>query len=75
VVKINKGIPMPGARVASLTLPFDQLDVGDSFFVEDKPADVRSKVSRYKRNHKTVGLSCRIVTENGVKGIRVWRTK
>lgn len=56
-------------------LPFDDLNVGDSFFVPTlKPAqliyvmNVRSKAAGVK-------VRCRATSKDGLMGIRVWRIK
>lgn len=77
---IDDGIPLPdrlykGGRKAKY--PFDQMAVGQSFFV---PADGEKKKSvraaahgaskRYDGNRT---FATRSTTENGVAGTRVWR--
>jgi hypothetical protein len=74
MTKIDKGVPIPepikGTRPKSS--PMYLLEVGDSFFSERKYAS--TCVSHYaaKLGRKFVS---RTVTENGVKGKRIWRTK
>ena len=77
---IDDGIPLPerpcnGGRKAKY--PFDQMTVGQSFFV---PADAARKGSvqgaAHTANKRFAGsrvFSTRSVTENGAAGVRVWR--
>jgi hypothetical protein len=68
---IDKGVPVAakfyGGRVSRF--PFSQLEVGDSFFVPGRkymttPMSVSDRTFVKRR-----------ITENGVPGMRVWRTK
>lgn len=55
-------------------LPFDVMEVGDSFFIPTmKPAYLTYNIDSCA---KKSGVKVKIftVTENGVLGIRVWRT-
>lgn len=97
--KIEDAIPVPmisGRGRTGATYPFEQLEVGQSFFVEGEktiaPSTISAATARYavpaedgstKTNKKgesvPVMVKTRIflgrkVEENGVKGVRVWRT-
>lgn len=97
--KIENTVPVPaitGRGRHGNVYPFDQLEVGQSFFVEGEkaisPSTVSAATARYavpaedgstKTNKKgeTVPIMVatrkfinRKVEENGVKGVRVWRT-
>lgn len=84
MVEIDKGKPVPGFAKKE-KLPFDKLEQGDSFFLPD---GWEGKVGRklrvyiwshlwYRRTRKynpdPHSYTTRLVEENGVKGIRVWR--
>ena len=80
-IKIDKGVPVPAAFTAKEKFPWLQMSVGDSFFAPnyaqakhlrkngEKPLSVtfpRTKVPGSKWVTRTV-------TENGIRGVRVWR--
>lgn len=69
---IDKGIPLPEKHVR-WKYPFDQMEVGDSFFVVNK--DTTQMSALCKRAGKR--LERRFVTakveQNGESGCRVWR--
>jgi len=68
-IKIDKNVPIPmGTR--NLKYPLGSLEVGDSFFFET--ANTNSLGGVFSQ-HKPKKFSVRTLTENGVKGIRVWR--
>lgn len=97
--KIENSIPVPtisGRGRGGETYPFEQLEVGQSFFVEGEktiaPSTISAATSRYavpaedgstKTNKKGESVPVMVKTrkflgrkveENGVKGVRVWRT-
>lgn len=67
--RIQKNVPIPQNKIAS-KYPFKDMEIGDSFFASGIPATYISLHSRMLRPMK---FSCRTVTENGVRGLRVWR--
>lgn len=74
---IESGIPL-AARRKGQKYPFDRLGVGDSFFVagdKNHIASVRTLLSRQIRmgEHPGREFATRTVTEDAVKGVRVWR--
>ena len=72
-LKIDKGIPCPSARGTYSLL--GEMEVGDSvFFAGDTALRVRGRVNHYTEKFGYV-FRARTVVEDGVKGIRVWRTK
>ena len=98
--KIEDSIPVPtisGRGRGGNVYPFDQLEVGQSFFVEGEKSISPSTVSAATARHKvpaedgstktnkkgeqvpvmvpTKKFVSRKVEENGVKGVRVWRTQ
>lgn len=78
--KIDDGVQLPDRRYnggRKPKYPFDQMTVGQSFFV---PADGTKKKSvraaahgANKRSDGNRTFVTRSTTENGVEGIRVWR--
>ncbi len=74
--KIEKGVPVPlgaGCR-GRLKYPWALMAPGDSFFVPDSaPKMVSQAASNVARRHKGLRFATRAVTENGVKGVRVWK--
>lgn len=78
---IDKGIAIPvatrGAR--GVVYPFDTMEVSDSFFVaatEAKPTPAKSlasTVSSASKRYAPKKFTIRAVTENNVKGARIWR--
>ena len=74
MIPIDDDIPLPakgGGRPRSF--PFDEMTVGQSFFVPGRRSISGQRLSRAK---KRTGFSFaqRAVVENGVAGLRVWRT-
>jgi hypothetical protein len=75
--KVDKGIEMPSLGRSTCPYPFDKLQIGDSFFV---PIDgkvenkVRSSAYHFARVWD-VKIKIRLMHENGVWGLRVWRVK
>jgi len=77
-IKIEGGIPIPskgagaGARWPNRPI-FSGMEVGDSVFFAGRSTASVSSTASYTA--KTLGyrFTCRAVTENGVKGARIWR--
>jgi len=69
--EIQKGLPIPPKSQGRYPCkyPLSQMEVGDSFFVPE-PGHPNTK-----GRAETLGFkfTTRVVTENGVKGTRVWR--
>jgi hypothetical protein len=76
-MKIESNIPIPKIRStgAQLKYPWDALKVGDSFFVPDGDVSALTSIGKqyFKNRNISVKIKCRTVTEDGVKGVRVWR--
>lgn len=71
-VKIEKGIPIPKQRRGrTATLPFDDMEPGDSIFVPVKDARdktrVMSKVGMYVRK-----TGAKLTTRTVTGGVRIW---
>lgn len=75
-IKIDKGVPIPKAELGrNRKYPWDELQVGDSFFVPGKTrATFNGFASRFKKTHG-IHFTLRTVTENDIKGVRIWRIK
>ena len=75
--KVEKGVPIPVARRGTeKKYPFSDLEIGDSFFVSGKLVVTFSgQVSTAAKRMPGRRFTARTVTENGIKGVRVWRTK
>ena len=67
--QIEKNIPMPNRYL----LPFDLLEVGDSFII---PADDIHRVrSHYMRKYNKLGVKRFITKQITIDSFRVWRMK
>jgi hypothetical protein len=68
MIQVDKDIPVPTRRSRTL-YPYEEMEVGDSFFLEDMPLQqvCNSNLRAAKRSGKK--FSAR--TEDG--GVRVWR--
>lgn len=77
-VKIEKGIPLPVSRVVRKPLyPFDDMAVGDSFFVGEENTVERFRLHGKLAQHKALSQAHRngaVFTIRSVPGgVRVWR--
>lgn len=83
-MKVEKNIPIPKPRTGpKRRYPLETIAEGDSFFVacrENTPKEalrVRSTVGgaiyKYRKSEPTKRFTTRVVEENGVLGLRVWR--
>ena len=74
-IKIDKGIPLPESRSTGTSIyPFEDLEVGDSFFAPGKSRAQMDNACGHWRKKK--GWKFTIDgnrTENDVIGARVWR--
>jgi hypothetical protein len=68
--EIERNIPIPQSRSGSSTLPFDRLEIGDSFFAPGKTAGY---IVNQARPHRPKKFTMRSVIENGTRGFRIWR--
>ena len=84
-ITIEKNVPLPqGATSPSNKYPWHSMDVGDSFFYPTNDMTKRqnamhSSVNYYRAvNHFSrdeFSITTRRRIENGVEGIRVWRSR
>ena len=71
-INLDKNVPLPSKRAQAQVYPFDKMEIGDSFFVDlETGRTVRNRASLMTRSD--FRLTCRTVTENGIRGVRVWR--
>lgn len=79
-IKIDKKVPMPQGRGGNAlweTFPFDEMEVGDSFYVEGKKGPALSgiiqsyKRARWLKDKAELKFTCR----SDAKGCRIWRTQ
>lgn len=72
--RIEKGIPAP-VGAASRRAIFHDMEVGDSIFFAEGQSSVSRCATSFRTYHKLEWVFVtRGVTENGVKGTRIWRT-
>ena len=74
-MKVDNSIPIPKIRQGNKKYPWDEVKKkGDSFFVPldgDKINNLHNSLNSCARAH--FKATVRRVTENGIRGIRVWR--
>lgn len=68
--KIDKNIPMPTRRYSKY--PFNEMEVGDSFFVEGKSNALLSIAKYFAKSQK---LDWKFTVRKEVNGTRIWRIK
>lgn len=69
--KLEKGIPLPKRPGRKPTYPFEQMHIGDSFFVKNgKARSLRNSATNASRKSKH-RYAVRIVEG----GVRIWRVK
>lgn len=72
MTEINKHLPLPSTR----SLPWDQLEIGDSFLVpfnDTAPTVIRTRINALCQYFRKVGGK-RMSYKTQPDGIRVWRT-
>lgn len=76
-IEIESGIPMPqpAVKTTGLSAAARKMQVGDSVFLTGvESMSLGGRLESVKRG-TGFKFSSRTVTENGVKGCRVWRTE
>jgi hypothetical protein len=84
VIQIDKNIPVPAETEVwgNTKYPWLEMGIGDSFFQspdgsEDQKACrtrmVGARTNRRREHGEDYVIAC--VTENGIDGVRVWKTK
>ena len=69
---IEKGIPIPDLRVGTRRSLLNQMEIGDSVFFDGQTS------RRIAGNFSILApkrFVCRQLTENDIKGVRVWRVE
>ena len=72
-IKIEKGIPMPDTRQKTSIYPFENMEVGDSFFAPNKTRQQMDNACGHWRKAKGWKFVLRYQQEDEVSGTRVWR--
>lgn len=76
-LKIDSDIPIPPPKRGPTPIaPWSQLQVGKNnsvFLPGTKIRNVSSCAATWAYRHPGTYFTCRTITENGVKGVRVWR--
>ena len=67
-MEIEKSVPMPPER-KRMNLPYDQMEIGDSFLVKDVPMQTICSANYRYGKRRNVRFMARVVEG----GIRVWR--
>ena len=75
-MKIDKGVPLPPSnRGRSKSSPWRTFDVGDSTFIVGKRPNTIGGLFTKVQKELDWKFTLRTVTEDGVRGVRVWRIK
>lgn len=69
-IKIEKNVPCPKNFTK---YPFDEMDVGDSFFVEAQGKTINAALISWKRRKKNIGSGKKFIRRTVNGGQRVWR--
>jgi len=69
---IEKGVPLPEKNVR-WKYPFDELEVGDSFFVANKDTTQLSALCKRAGSRLDARFVTAKATKQGKEGVRVWR--
>jgi hypothetical protein len=77
--QIDDSIPIPQMRHEGSAFPLLELSVGESFFVPGGEDIVRTRATltasianHYRRKKSQRRFTVQTLTENGVRGMRVW---
>ena len=75
--QIDDNIPLPKieGRGARTIYPLTDLKIGQSFFVQNKKIGNFASTTQAAEKRSGMKFALRSVTENGVAGVRVWRTE
>lgn len=68
---IEHGVKVPGEGRSKY--PWEQMDIGDSFFVPEPDAGAVRSAASAARKRLSTRYKCSKRVEDGVAGIRVWR--
>ena len=70
-IKIDKNVPLP-KRSGARKYPWASMQVGDSFFISLLSMPTRNSLYACAK-WAGIKISVNSVTEDGVRGVRVWR--
>lgn len=73
-IVIEDNIPIPPKGRGGAALPFTQLKPGQSFFVIKTGSAIYAQLKKLKASGLAFKFETRLVEEDGVKGVRIWRT-
>lgn len=74
-IRVEKGIPVPDDIDQRSKYPWKDMDVGDSFFVENGDKKTISSVAHGAGKRLKRKFRAKDDVTDGVAGIRVWRTE
>ena len=74
MIKIDKGKPIPSHGAAVQKYPWDDMEIGDSFFLPGVTRNTLSSAAASAERRQGRKYSVRTLTEGCVKGVRCWRT-
>jgi len=73
--QIDKNVPAPYAQ-RNRKFPWGEMQPGDSFFVPSRTTrTMGGTLGQARKQYPDWVLVARTVTEDGVKGVRVWRVE
>jgi hypothetical protein len=70
--RIDKNIPLP-ENIKSSVYPWEEMEVGDSFFVPGGKISTISVAANYRGKTTGEKYVCRYVSNGTDSGVRVWR--
>jgi len=70
-IKIEKGIAIPPSLKEKRDYPFNEMKIGESFFVETNKNNLYQQAHNYRKNNKEFNF----VVRRDKTGSRVWRVK
>ena len=70
---VESGVPRPKSRPGNRKYPWGDLGVEDSFFVPNIPIERMSSMAVRMARKLGGKFTCCTRTENGQRGVRVWR--
>ena len=75
-MQIQSNIPIPeDHRGGFYRYKWDEMGIGDSFFVPGISIQSLSSAANRAAARFEMRFTCRTVTEDGIEGVRVWRTE
>lgn len=74
MIEIQNNVPVPTLKGRPKKYPLDTMEVGDSFFVATTTRSALGGPITRCRRSKGYRFTVRVLEENGVRGLRIWRT-